>query len=223
MDLSETTSMVYDNPNTLFDSTDSSHESTSTEFASIISDKSNPMKNESAICTLNLKSTDIIIDFQGVKSAGCTDVIVREICFISVATGRGEVVKLKLPISPYSLSADVRREWSYYGDSWHKIPLSYGNVNYNALANYGLIIKLCHLRILTKGEQKRRFLETLFEIPVINIENFNAPNFRVLSELYSENLELCDFHSRLNNFFCAKYKAGLIYLWAKDNNNAFLK
>ena len=174
------------------------------------------------ITTLNTGPFDIIIDFQGVKSSGCSDVIIREICFISIGTGKGEVVKLKLPVNPYTLSKDIRKEWSYYGDCWHKIPLTAGDVHYNALSNYAFIIKMSYSRILTKGEQKRIFLESFFEMPAVNIENFSAPNFRALSEMYPNGLELCDFHKRINSYFCSKYKAGLIYLWSQDNDSALL-
>lgn len=99
---------------------------------------------------------------------------------------------------------------------YHKIPLEYGEIQYDEINN--ILNSFNFKKLYIKGEQKRNIINEIIQhtgTTVINLEEMSCPR---LNQLCVENiLPCCIFHMKSNHKQCTLYKVFTLRKWFINN------
>lgn len=84
------------------------------------------------------------------------------------------------------------------------------NTTYDRFLEVVNITRLMCKRIITKGSEKSSYLQELFGIETINLENYGCPSYKELNLNFQGNRIHCLYHSSALNWHCSVFKAHLL-------------
>ena len=157
---------------------------------------------------------DLLIDFEAFYCKVQRQLVLKEICFFNPITREYKNYIIETPEYCYTGENESQTKWvSKY---LHFIPYSYMNTTYDRFLEVVNITRLMCKKIITKGSEKSSYLQELFKIETINLENYGCPSYRELNSNFQGNRIHCVYHSSQMNYHCSVFKAHLLANFMKN-------
>ena len=164
-------------------------------------------------------SKDIwLVDFEGFFSKTLNSLVLREICFFNFQTGRylNYIISSE---STFDFSDKTHKQAMFCTNQIHHIPDYYSTISSDRFREIADMFTLLVDKFVSKGTDKCRYLSQYFHSEVVNIEDYGAPNYKILGEKFPDTRQYCRFHSLGLNYHCSVYKAHLIAEYIKKSMN----
>ena len=158
---------------------------------------------------------DLIIDFEAYFCKVEKSLVLKEICFFNPITREYKNFIIETPEYCYTGENQSQTKWA--AKYLHFIPYSFMNTTYDRFLEVVNITRLMCKRIITKGFEKSSYLQDLFKIETINLENYNCPSYRELNSTFQGNRIHCIYHSsKIKSWHCSVFKAHLLANFMKN-------
>ena len=161
---------------------------------------------------------DVIIDIQGFRDR-LKKFLPKEVAIVTLQKKSVKHFIVSPPCKFTELPDDVKLTNSYCTTNLHGIQWFAGECNLDTLHKHLYNTAETAVRIYTRGEDKARYIEEVIGRSIINLENYETPNFVKLENLFKESW-VCGKHveKSMNRFnchqeHCALRRACLLRKW----------